>query len=101
MVRRRPTPSVIGIHPSGTPSRAGFNPPTSKVNWLNGNYNAGTLNLTDRGDPLHRFTLQAVNLYGPILSTTGKTIILLQWPGTSLSGPDKLHNRAVIYGVEI
>jgi hypothetical protein len=45
------------------------------VNLLNGNYNSGTLSLTDRGHPLHRLTLQAVNLYGPIFGTTSNTII--------------------------
>jgi hypothetical protein len=45
------------------------------VNLLDGNYNTGTLSLTDMGRPLHRLTLQAVNLYGSVLSTTGNTII--------------------------
>lgn len=35
------------------------------VNLKDGNYYAGTLNFTNMGDPLHRLTLQAVNLYKP------------------------------------
>jgi len=45
------------------------------VNFLNGNYGAGMLSFTNIGNPLHRLTLQAVNLYGPVFSTTGGTIV--------------------------
>lgn len=45
------------------------------VNLVDGNYSAGTLNLNDMGNPLRRLTLQAVNLYGPVFSTTGNTIV--------------------------
>jgi len=45
------------------------------VNLLDGNYNAGTVNLDDLGHPLHRLSLQAVNLYGPVFSTTGNDMI--------------------------
>lgn len=45
------------------------------VNLLDGNYSAGTLTLTDMGKPLHRLCLQAVDLYGPAISTTGSTIL--------------------------
>ena len=45
------------------------------VNFLDGNYNAGTLTLTDIGNPIHRLTLQSVNLYAPVFSTTGSTTV--------------------------
>src|SRR5258708_23283362 len=45
------------------------------VNFLDGNYNAGTLNLNDMGNPLHRLLLQAQNRYGAAFSTTGNTIV--------------------------
>lgn len=47
------------------------------VNLLSGAYSGGTLTMTDMGNPLHRLTLQAVNLYGSVFSTTGSTIINL------------------------
>lgn len=45
------------------------------VNFVDGTYNAGTLNLNDMGNPLHWLTLQAVDLYGAVLSTTTNNII--------------------------
>jgi hypothetical protein len=45
------------------------------VNFVNGAYNTGTLNLNDMGNPLHRLTLQAVNLYGPVFNSTGNAIV--------------------------
>ena len=45
------------------------------VNLIAGSYNAGTLTLTDIGNPLHQLCLQSVSLYGPVFSTTGSTII--------------------------
>jgi hypothetical protein len=45
------------------------------VNLLDGNYNAGTVNLDDMGDPLHRLSLQAATRYGPVFSTTGNDMI--------------------------
>jgi hypothetical protein len=63
------------------------------VNLLNGNYNSGTLTFTDMGNPLHLLTLQSVNLYGPVFSTTGNTIINIvgsqniKFYGIILNGP--------------
>ena len=63
------------------------------VNLLDGNYSAGTVNLDDMGDPLYRLTLQAVNRYGPVFSTTGNTIVALlgsqniKFYGISFTGP--------------
>ncbi|HEY2081578.1 MAG TPA: hypothetical protein VGI88_02250, partial [Verrucomicrobiae bacterium] len=45
------------------------------VNFQNGNYSAGMLALTNMGSPLHQLSLQASNLYGPLFSTTGNTIV--------------------------
>lgn len=45
------------------------------VNLLGGNYTAGTLTLTDRGSPVHRLTLQAVNLCGPVFSESSSDLI--------------------------
>lgn len=45
------------------------------INLLNGNYTNGTVNLDDMGDPLHQLSLQAVNLYGPVFSSTGNDLI--------------------------
>jgi hypothetical protein len=46
------------------------------VNLLDGNYTAGTLSLTDMGNPLHRLILQAVDLYAPVFSGTGDLVDL-------------------------
>jgi hypothetical protein len=45
------------------------------ISLVNGNYNAGTLSLVNLGNPLHRLSLQAVNLYGPVFSTTSNDIV--------------------------
>jgi hypothetical protein len=45
------------------------------INLTDGNYNAGTLNLKDMGDPLHQLILQAVNTYGPVFSPITNNII--------------------------
>jgi len=45
------------------------------VNLLDGDYNAGTLNLTGLGNPLHWLSVQSVNIYGPVFSTAGNDIL--------------------------
>ena len=63
------------------------------VNFVNGTYNAGALNLNDMGDPLHRLTLQAVNPGGPVFSPAGNTIVAIlgsqniKFDGLVLTGP--------------
>lgn len=63
------------------------------VNLLDGNYGAGMLAFTNMGRPLHQLCLQSVDLYGPVLSTTGSTIINLvgaqnmKFYGMVLTGP--------------
>lgn len=63
------------------------------VNLVDGNYSAGMLALTNMGRPLHQLSLQSVNLYGPVFSPTGNTIINLvgvqnmKFYGIVLTGP--------------
>jgi hypothetical protein len=63
------------------------------VNLVDGNYSAGMLALTNIGRPLHQLSLQSVNLYGPVFSPTGNTIINLvgsqnmKFYGIVLTGP--------------
>jgi hypothetical protein len=45
------------------------------VNLVSGNYSAGTMTLTDIGNPLHQLCLQSASLYGPVFSTTSNTIV--------------------------
>ncbi|HXI71748.1 MAG TPA: hypothetical protein VNN22_15440, partial [Verrucomicrobiae bacterium] len=45
------------------------------INLLDGKYTNGTVNLDDMGEPLHQLSLQAVNLYGPVFSSTGNDLI--------------------------
>ena len=47
------------------------------VNLNNGNYSAGTLNFTNMGNPLHRLTLQAVNLYKPVFTGAVGSLIYI------------------------
>jgi hypothetical protein len=46
------------------------------VNLNDGNY-AGSLNFTNIGDPLHRLTLQAVNLYQPVFDGEVGTLVYI------------------------
>ncbi|MGH7951550.1 MAG: hypothetical protein ACREFE_06485 [Limisphaerales bacterium] len=51
------------------------------VNFLNGNYSAGTLTLTDIGNPLHQLSLQSVNLYGAAMSVSSGTSTIINITG--------------------
>lgn len=47
------------------------------VNLNDGNYSAGALNFTNMGDPLHRLTLQAMNLYHPVFTGDVGTLVYI------------------------
>lgn len=63
------------------------------INLADGNYSAGTLNFTNMGNPLHRLTLQAVDLYKPVFSGSIGTLIYIigsqniKFYGLVLTGP--------------
>jgi hypothetical protein len=71
-----------------------------QVNLKDGNYTAGELNFTNIGHPLHRLTLQAVNLYQPIFTGNVGTLLYLEgsqnikFSGLVFTGP------ASYWGVE-
>ena len=44
------------------------------VNLASGNYNSGPLNFTNIGNPVHRLTLQAANLYGAVFNSSGNSL---------------------------
>ena len=63
------------------------------VNLKDGNYYAGSLNFTNIGNPVHRLTLQAVNLHQPTFTGAVGTLIYvygsqnIEFQGLVLSGP--------------
>jgi hypothetical protein len=63
------------------------------VNLEDGNYYAGTLNFTNIGNPVHRLTLQAVDLYKPVFTGAMGTLIYItgsqniKFYGIVFSGP--------------
>jgi hypothetical protein len=63
------------------------------VNLLSGTYYQGMLGFTNMGNPLHRLTLQAVNLYGPVFTAEIGTLVYLtgsqniKFCGLTFTGP--------------
>lgn len=56
------------------------------VNFLNGAYNAGSMNFTNMGNPLHLLTLAAVTPYGPVFSPAANITQLYGCQNFQLNG---------------
>lgn len=56
------------------------------VNFLNGNYNAGTLSFTNMGNPLHQLTMAAVTPYGAVFSPSANIIQLYGCQNFQING---------------
>ena len=56
------------------------------VNFANGNYNAGTLSMTNMGNPIHSLTLAAVTPYGPVFSPAANILQLYGCQNFNVSG---------------
>ncbi|MGH7979286.1 MAG: hypothetical protein ACREE6_07915, partial [Limisphaerales bacterium] len=56
------------------------------VNFLSGAYNAGTLSMTNMGNPLHPLTLAAVTPYGPVFSPAMNILQLYGCQNIQLNG---------------
>ncbi|HTV39737.1 MAG TPA: hypothetical protein VMF08_04120 [Candidatus Sulfotelmatobacter sp.] len=56
------------------------------VNFVSGNYNAGTLSMTNMGNPLHSLTLAAVTPYGAVFSPSANILTLYGCQNYILNG---------------
>ena len=56
------------------------------VNFVNGNYNAGSLNMTNMGNPIHSLALSAATPYGPVFSPAANILQLYGCQNFQING---------------